>query len=500
MCRTQTFEMTLKSKVANGLKWKAINLLGKQLLSLVVFTTLARQLDPSAFGLVGLVSVYLVFVGMFVDQGIGTALVQRADLERKHLDTAFWCNVGSSIVVCLATIAFAVPIASLMEEPKLAPLLRWSSIVLIIGALSTVHSAQFTRAMDFRQVTLRTLIGNAIGGVVGVCLALAGFGVWALIGQQIAGGMAGAIFLWSVSPYRPGLHFSVRHLRELFRVASSVFISSFLWFFSFRLDQIIIGRFAGAPVLGLYLLGSKLPEMAKLVTQEPMREVTLPALSRLQNDHGRMCQAIYRAMELNALVSFAVFVGIAAVASDIVPLIFGAKWAPAAGITALLSIYALVNALQTFFHPALLASGGSGKFVLVNLCQSVGVLLACTIGIRYGIEHLVYGLILNAFIVAIPTLLFLKRRIDLSVLLYCKPCVVPALASLFMVGVIQLTSLAGPSVTNPLTRVILHVAVGAIAYIGFVFLFQKRSLLVLVETIGLILKRSQGALNPPPLV
>ena len=147
---------------------------------------------------------------------------------------------------------------------------------------------------------------------------------------------------------------------KLLGVSSSVLSTSLLWFFSSRIDQIVVGRIAGVPALGVYVIAGKVPELAKVVTHEPMAHVSLPALSQLQNNHKRMRAAVYSGMELNALLSFAVFVGIAAIAPELVSILFGTKWAGAGVLCSLLSIYALVNALQVFFHPTLLASGGAG--------------------------------------------------------------------------------------------------------------------------------------------
>src|SRR5882724_6903527 len=130
------FIMNLKSQVANGLKWQAISIVGRQLLSMVVFTTLARLLDPSAFGLVGLIGVYLGFIGMFADQGIGAALIQRKELVPEHMDTAFWTNLSCSIFLCLVTVVLAGPVSSMLGDARLVPLLRWSSFGLIVNAFS----------------------------------------------------------------------------------------------------------------------------------------------------------------------------------------------------------------------------------------------------------------------------------------------------------------------------------------------------------------------------
>ena len=126
--------MSLKAKVAQGLKWQAVTIVGRQLLSLLVFTTLARLLDPSDFGLMGLTYVYLMLAGMLTDQGIGTALIQRANLQREHWDTAFWFNLGCATLLCLGTIALANPLASLLGEPRLAPLLQRAAATPARGA------------------------------------------------------------------------------------------------------------------------------------------------------------------------------------------------------------------------------------------------------------------------------------------------------------------------------------------------------------------------------
>src|SRR4029077_9886245 len=213
------------------------------------------------------------------------------------------------------------------------------------------------------------------------------------------------------SPYRPSLKFSLSHLRELLGVSSSVLSTSLLWFFSSRVDQIVVGRFAGASALGLYVIAGKVPDLAKVVTHEPMARVSLPALSQLQNDHKRMQAAIYSGMELNAILSFAVFVGIAAIAPDLVVVFFGSKWAATGVLCSLLSIYGLVNALQVFFHPSLLASGGAGRYVLLNVWQAAGSLVACVGGIHLGVKYVVLGLILNNLLIAVPALMFLRKRI-----------------------------------------------------------------------------------------
>jgi O-antigen/teichoic acid export membrane protein len=489
--------MSIKRQVAVGLKWQAINIAGRQLLFLLVFTTLARLLDPTAFGLVGLVGVYLSFVALIVDQGLGTAIIQRQDLEPEHLDTAFWFILGCAGLVSAATIAFARPLSVLLGEPKLTSLLGWSSLSLVFFAASAVHNSLLTKEMDFRRPAIRTFIANSIGGLAGVVLVLAGTGAWALVWQQIVSAAAGAVFLWRVSNYRPSFRFSFRHLRELLGIGSSVFSTTVLWFFSTRLDQMVIGRFAGAPALGLYMIGGKLPDLARFVTQQPISEVSLPALSKLQHDHPRMCEAIYRGMELHAVISFASFIGLASVASDLVPFLFGQKWQSAASLCALLAVYGLVNTLQVFFHPSLVASGGAGKYVLLNVWHTLGVAGACFAGIRFGMNYLVLGLIINGVVIAIPALLFLRSRIGLSPLKYCRPCLAPAFAAILMAAAVWGLGHFGPATLPLVLKLALKILSGAIVYIGCLLLLDRAALLKIVEIGGHALHRGESTATTP---
>ena len=476
--------MILTSKVAHGLKWQAICIAGKQVLSLVVATTLARLLEPSAFGLAALVGVYLGFNAMFVDQGIGVALIARQDLKPEHKHAAFWFNMTCASILCLAAMALAGPLSALFNEPRLIPLLRWSSLGLVIGASSAIHATLFVKAMDFRRPVIRTLVANAAGGVIGVAMALAGCGVWSLVGQGLACEIASAIFLWSMSAYRPAFRLSWSHLRELLGFGSSAFAASMLWFVSTRIDQFIIARFAGAPALGFYTIAGKIPSMANTITQQPLLNVSIPSMSQLQSDHAKMRKAICRGMELNAVVSFAVFVGLATVASELVPLLFGAKWAAAAVLCSLLSLFSLVEVLQVLFYSILLASGGIGKYLWVSVCHTAGVLVACFVGIQFGVDYLVLGLIANSMVMAIPALLILRRRIGLSPIDYCKPCIVPAFASLFMVGMVYLAVALLPEATPPLLLLVCKVAVGAILYIGFILIFDRAPLIKLLNLVA----------------
>ncbi|HYO09311.1 MAG TPA: lipopolysaccharide biosynthesis protein [Tepidisphaeraceae bacterium] len=461
--------MTLRTKAARGLKWQAIEIGGRQLLSLAVFTTLARLLDPSAFGSVALVGAYLALVAVFTDFGIGTALIQRRELDPRHVNSAFWFNVLCAAVLCAATVALARPLAVLFGDAGVAPLLRWASLSLIINAAAATHGTLFFRDLDFRSPTLRTLVAAAVGGVVGVGMALLGYGVWALVGQQLTASLAGALFLWTASRWRPALEFSLPHLRELLAVSASVSGVSLLYFFSSRLDQLLIGRYLGTNPLGEYVVGGKFAELARTALQQPLAAVSMPALSRLQDEHERLSGAMYKGMELNALVTIPAFVGLAAVAPDLVPLAFGAQWQLAAGVLQLMALYSLAAGLFVYCHPALLATGASGRYLLLHAGCAAGTGVACVVGLRFGVQAVVVGLIINAMVSGLAALVFLRQLIGLSPWKYLRPCVEPGMAAALMYGVVTLSRPALNAELPPWASLLAQVLIGAIAYMAILY-------------------------------
>jgi O-antigen/teichoic acid export membrane protein len=481
--------MTLKRQAARGLKWQSIEIVSRQLLSLVIFTTLARLLQPSAFGLIGLVGVYLALVGIFIDQGIGTALIQRQDLEPEHINTAFWFNLSCAVVLCLGTMVLAAPVAMLFKEPRLVPLLRWASLGLVIGASSEIHGTLFIREMDFRRPAIRTILSNAAGGITGLVLAWRGYGVWALIGQQLTTALAGAVFLWMASSWRPQFRFSVRHLKDLMHVGSAVFVPSILWFFCSQLDQPVIGRFIGAAVLGQYVVGGKIPIMIRGALYQPIAAVSMPMLSRLQQEHARMCQVIYKGMELTAVAAFAVFAGMASVAPDLVTFAFGPQWHPAVYFLQLLALYNLLLSLLVFIHPTMLAAGGRKSYIGANSALAVGAAAACFFGIRIGPHAVVIGLIANLAVMGFVELLLLKRLMGLSPLQYCRPCLGPAIAAAMMsAAVIAIRITLGAHLPMPVSLG-LQIVVGAGTYLATLKLIAPRSVGNLWNFASIALKR-----------
>ena len=191
--------MNLKQKAAKGILWSIIQKWGRAAIWFVTFVALSRLLAPEAFGLVALASTFMAFIEIFLDQGFSAAIIQRADLEKEHLDTAFWISILIGILMTIGTISLSPLVAAFFKEPHLAPILKWLSVSFIFRALSSTQMAILQRKLAFKSLAARSLVATLFGGIVGVSMAFTGFGVWSLVGQNLAMGMAGVVVLWRVA-------------------------------------------------------------------------------------------------------------------------------------------------------------------------------------------------------------------------------------------------------------------------------------------------------------
>ena len=303
--------MGLRQKATRGLTWSLIERWGNELLALGIFVVLSRHLDPAAFGLVALANVVIDFARRFVDQGFSEAVVQRGELDREHLDTAFWTGIVTGALLS------ALCVGSRRLRSQRASASR-SSRRCCAGSRSSSWSAA-CRARSRRSWCAacassswrcaRSWPRSSVPGSVGVSIALAGFGVWSLVGQSLAAGVFGVVTLWSVSDWRPGFGFRWSHFRELSLFGANIVGFKLLNLLSQRIDTLLIGGFLGAVALGYYSVALRISHAITKILTGVMNAVAFPVFSRLQGDAERMRRAFYEATQLTSLVTLPAFLG-----------------------------------------------------------------------------------------------------------------------------------------------------------------------------------------------
>lgn len=468
--------MNLRQKAAKGVVWSMVQKWGRAGVTTVTFIILSRLLDPEAFGLVALATAFTVFMELFLDQGFGAAIVQRAELEPEHLDTAFWINILTGILMTLALIAASGLIAATFREPDLAPVLRWLSLSFLLSSLFSTQVSILQRKLAFKSLAARSLIATVIAGIVGIGMAVAGFGVWSLVGQDLASGVVGIIVLWQASDWRPGFKVSLRHYKELFSFGVSIVGNHALTILIRRADDLLIGYFLGPTLLGFYTIGYQLLLVIIRLVTEVTNSVAFPTFSRLQHQPERMQRAFYKVTRYTSLFAFPVFLGLATLAPEVVPTVFGAKWAPSIPVMQVLSMIGILQSVLFFNGSVIKASGKPswqlGIMVINAVCSVIGFLLA----VRWGIVAVAASFVIVGYLLAPISYIAVRKLIQIDFRTYLWQFMPSLFASLAMVAAIEGLKyvLKGQSL-NPYLELSIYLLAGVLAF-GLVIGLTARQL------------------------
>ena len=336
------------------LKWAFVMNWGDRAFSFVFVVLLAAILGPHDFGVVMLALIYIEFIRLFLEGGVQTALVQREDLRREHLDSAFWVNLVWCVALAGLSVALSGWWARINDVPELADVVKVLSILLVLQGLTIVQLGLFQREMRFKALAVRETSAVIVGGVIGLTLALRGAGVWALVAQQLGHAGTQLVLLWGMSTWRPSFRFSPASARQLVRYSSGVFLANLGGFINRRADALLIGLFFGPTVVGLYRLADRFVDNVLEVTMRPVGHVSLPFLSRLQHDRKGLRDAVVSFLRLTLILTVPVMLVVAACSGLLVD-VMPAEWKDSGDVLKLLAFVGIGKAVVFFTGPLLFA-------------------------------------------------------------------------------------------------------------------------------------------------
>ncbi|MDD5304531.1 MAG: lipopolysaccharide biosynthesis protein, partial [Elusimicrobia bacterium] len=337
----------LRGQTLTGLKWNGAGHVARQTLQFAISVVVARALSPEEFGLMGMIVVFSGLAGLFVGLGLGTALVQRQNLEERHLSTIFWVNVACGAALT-AGFAWASPaIARFYGEPILRALTLAVGFNFLIGSLSIVQRNMLVRTMDFRALFIIETTAVSCAGIAAVGGALAGWGVWSLVAQSLVLTTVSAIMLWRMSPWRPAWRIDGAALRELWGFSANLMAYNMLNFSDRNLDNLLIGKFIGPTALGVYARAYSLMLLPIDQVCDVLTRVMFPVLSLLQKDIASVKRVYLRATRAIALISFPLMLGLLVVAEPLIETVYGEKWLGAVPLIRILCLTGLSQSLGT---------------------------------------------------------------------------------------------------------------------------------------------------------
>lgn len=490
--------MVSRQQVARSTLWAGVERWGRQLVSLVVFAIVARLLSPEAFGLFALASVFVAFVRIVLDQGLADAVIQREDPDEAYLDTAFWVSVVLGAALSLGSFLAAWPVAGLFGEPRLEPVLQGLAPTFLVTALGATHQALLTRRFGYESLALRTLVATVASGVVGVGLALKGQGVWALVGMSLTSAVVGTALLWWSSGWTPRARFSRQHARALFAFGGWLTGTRLLNFVNRKSDDLLIGFFLGPTALGYYSVAYQVLESLTGLTVGVAATVAYPAFCRLQRDLPRLRAMFVDAVQLIALVTVPAYLGVVAIAPELVAGVFGEQWMPASPVLRALMPVGVLYAFLYLNGPALMAVGKPSWHLKLTLIQGVGSLVAYLIAVRWGIVAVAASYVVRGALTSPVALSMMRRAVGVRAREVLGALWCPLAAALPMLGAIALAkTLVGD--LSPRASLLVYVPLGALVYAGAVWLLSPalaRRAIELARS-GLSRRRRAAAIPAP---
>jgi len=472
--------MSMKRTALVTALWSMGESWGLRIVSAAVFLLLARLIEPAAFGLAALAQVYLMVVQTLSDQGLTTALIQREAIEPAHKDSAFWANLGVGIALMALTILFAGALADLYGEPRLAPVLRWYSLAPLLSSIAVVQVALARRELRFRALALRQTASAVIGGAVGIAMAFAGMGVWALVGQGLVTQAAGVAILWAIVDWRPRLAFSRRHFGDLFGFGFNVLATNVLRILGGQADRLLLGFYFGATEVGYYSIAQRLVTILTDFIAGSTERAVVPLFSRIQADRERVARGLMTAQRLLSLIVVPAFVGLAVLAPSLIRVLVGGQWGASILPTRILALFSLAYCLGFFFGHVVTALGRPTLRLGVVLAQAATQAALALLGVRWGIPGVAAAIAASQVLFYGVELAVLRRLVAFSVPAYLGEAVVPVLAAAAMAAAV-LGFEARLEGTGHALRLGAGVALGIFIYGGVLLLLARGRLGELAE-------------------
>lgn len=403
------------SSVMSNVIWRLAENGGAQLVTLIVSIVLARILDPDVYGLIALVYVFIVILLVFVNQGLGNALVQKKNADHLDFSTVFWTSMVLCPLLYLLVFFTAPLLAWFFENPEITPLFRVLGLILIIAGVKNIEEAYISRNMMFKKFFFATLVGTIISAVVGIWMALAGFGVWALVAQSLTNPLIDTIILWFSIDWRPKLEFSKERLKGLFSYGGKLLLSALIDKLYINLRALIIGKKYTSADLAFYNKGENWPKLFTDTVNNSIDSVLLPVMSQAQTNKEEVKRLTRRAIKTSTFVIIPFLAGLFAVATPFIAVLLKDKWVPCVPYLRLFCLTFMLYPLHTANLNAIKAVGKSGTYLKLEIIKEVVGVAILLIAMQFGLMWLAISVLISdivgTFINAYPNRKFIDYKL-----------------------------------------------------------------------------------------
>lgn len=387
-----------KTTTMSNFLWRLAERFSAQAVSTVVSIILARLLSPEDYGTIALITVFTAILQVFIDSGLGNALVQKKEADELDFSSVFYFNMALCLLLYMGMFAAAPLIASFYNDMSLVPLVRVISLTLVISGVKNIQQAYVSRHMIFKRFFFSTLGGTLASAFLGIVMAYRGYGVWALVAQQLCNASVDTIILWLTVRWRPQKMFSWQRLKGLLDYGWKLLASSLLGTAYNNLCNLIIGKMYSSETLAYYNQGDKLPQLVVNNINTSIDSVLLPAMSNVQDDPKRVRSMTRRAIKTSVYLMAPLMMGLAFCAETIVELILTEKWLPCVPYLRIFCITYMFWPVHTANLNAIKAMGRSDIFLKLEIIKKIMGLILLLIAMRISVLAMAYSMIISSIL------------------------------------------------------------------------------------------------------
>ncbi|MCI8482531.1 MAG: lipopolysaccharide biosynthesis protein [Clostridia bacterium] len=469
-----------KRKVFSNLIWRFSERIGAQLVSFIVSIILARILSPNEYGIIALVTIFITIMQVFVDSGLGNALIQKKDADDIDFSTVFYTNIFFCLVVYIIIFFCAPQIAQFYNNEQLIIVTRILGITVVISGVKNIQQAYVSRNMIFKKFFFATITGTIGAGILGIMLAQNGCGVWALVAQQLFNLFVDTVILWITVKWRPKKVFSFSRLRKLFSYGWKLFVSSMIDTLYNNARQLIIGKIYSSSDLAFYNKGKQFPELIVNNINNSIDSVLLPTMSREQDNKEKVKAMTRRAIKISGFIMAPLMMGLAFTSNNVINILLTDKWLFSVPYLCIFCITFMLYPIHTANLNAIKAMGRSDLFLKLEIIKKMIGIILLVLSMHISVMAMAVSLLISGVISQIINSWPNKKLLNYGYIAQIKDILPSIILAIFMGIIVYTINFLG---LHSIVTLVIQIILGGLVYLGSAKLFKLDSCEYLINII-----------------
>ncbi|GGM97862.1 lipopolysaccharide biosynthesis protein [Shewanella xiamenensis] len=465
--------MSLKAKALSGLVWSASDKLITQFGYFAVTLYIAKQIGPEAFGLIGMLTIFMLLTESVISNGFSQALVQRSkQLTEADASTVFYINLVWGVFIYAVLFVTAPLIAQFYQKPELVDIARWLFLIVIINSLTVVVRAKLTIKVDFKSQAISGLFATLLSAPIAIHLAQQGYSYWSFVWLLLIKAVVLNISLWCFSRWYPQAIFSKDSFYRLFKFGSNLMLAGFIATLVNNLYIALIGRYFNAANVGYFTQATNITNFLSQFISSTLQGVTYPILTSVKEDREKLIRIYKQLITATCLISLPALVGFCAVAEDFVLLFLDEEWLSAVPVIQLLCIARMITPISAINMNILNAVGRSDLFLKIDLSKLPMTLTALYIAIPYGIIGIAWGMLVTSLVSFFINAYYPGKLFSFGATKQLNICVKIFISTIVMYSVVIFINLDSLAIS-----LILKILIGIIVYPLTLLLLREPTML-----------------------